>query len=145
MTTKKISILEKAMLITIVLATIMSFSINSRAAVVDPGDTVIPLWENIEEISISLVFSDNVGNSTAIITRIYGVTESLEATLTIYRKEGNYRWVTVASNSGSSTRSLVLDVTFDAIEGATYKAVLDVTAYGINGVETETITQIETN
>lgn len=145
MTTKKISILEKAMLITIVLATIMSFSINSRAAVVDPGNTVTPLWENIEEISISLVFSDNVGNSTAIITRIYGVTESLEATLTIYRKEGNYRWVTVASTSKSSTTGLGLGVTFDAIEGATYKAVLDVTAYGINGVETETITKIETN
>ena len=141
MTTKKNSILRKGIILTIILATVLSFSVPSLAALPE-DNTVEPRWYNMNMINLYFVFSGNDGTACSEVIQKANAT-LIEATLTVYRKEG-FRWVTVASNSGSSSMALCLDVEFNAIEGATYKMVLDVTAYGISVDETESLSKTET-
>ena len=50
----------------------------------------------------------------------------------------------VDSVSGSSARMLNLELDFDAESGVTYKAVVDVTAYGNNGSESDSASRTKT-
>lgn len=138
----KNSFLRKGLVFTLILATVLSFSLPNFAALSD-DNTIEPLWSNMNMINLYFIFSDGTGTATGEVLRKTTAT-LIEATLTVYRKEG-FRWVTVASNTESSTVSLAIDTEFNAIAGATYKAVLNVTAYGTSVDETETITEIDTN
>lgn len=115
----------------------------SANATVPEDEGVMPCWENMSSINLSIGFSEDVGTATVSVSRIAGITTSIEATLEVYRKSGS-RWVFVDDVSGSSTRSLGLDLDFDAVEGTQYKAVAYVTAYGPNGAESETVTETAT-
>ena len=115
----------------------------SANAAVPENDGVMPCWENMSDISLSIGFDGDVGTATISALRVAGVTTSIEATLEVYKKSGS-RWVFVDDTSGSSTRALFLDLEFDAVEGTQYKAVAYVTAYGPNGAESETVTEIAT-
>ena len=42
---------------------------------------VAPCWNYMDSIEVNMTFSGNVGTATATITRIYGVTTNIEATL----------------------------------------------------------------
>lgn len=95
----------------------------------------------MDSIDISFNFSESTANVT--ITRRGLDTTKIEGTLTIYKKVGN-RWVYVASDSDSSTRTLSFDVEFDAVSGVTYKAVADVTAYGTGGSESDSVSEVQT-
>lgn len=106
----------------------------------EPNYEVMPCWENIDGINISLNFSGTTGTASVTVERIYGVTSSIEATLTVYKKVGS-SWVYVTSTSGSSTRNLNLAFDFTGISGVTYKAVADVTATGLGGVETDSVSE----
>lgn len=88
-------------------------------------------------------FTGTDGAALVDVSRIYGVTTLLEATLTLYKYVDN-DWVYMDSTSGSSTRSLSLFMTFEAEHGVTYKAVAEVTAYSNAGTETATVPDIET-
>ena len=61
-----------------------------------------------------------------------------------YTKKVGNKWIYVASNSGSSTRTLSVDVEFDAVSGVTYKAVAEVTAYGTGGSESDSVSEVQT-
>ena len=142
MTTKKQSILRKGIIFILILTTILSCSLTSLAAL--PQDhTITPFWANMNLIDLDITFSNNKGIALGDIDRKACAT-LIEATLTVYKQVGT-SWVFVDSTSKSSTRSLAIDLEFDAEEGATYKAVLDVTAYGTSVDESETITKIKTN
>ena len=118
------------------------FVIPSSAAVI-PDETVTPYWNNISSVTVEVSFLNGVGAATVDISRVFGVTTSIEATLSLY-KLVNGQWVFMDSTSGSSTRALGLELYFDAVSGVTYKAVADITAYSNTEVETETLSDIET-
>lgn len=144
MHTKNSLFLKKGIIITLVLFAMLVFPLSSLAAISSPENEVEPFWVNIEHITLDITFSQNNGVAVASVGRVFGITTSIEATLTVYVQDGN-DWVFVDSTTKSSTRSLAISLEFDAEEGATYKAVLDVIAYGTSVDETETIEKIETN
>lgn len=115
----------------------------SASAAAPKNEEVMPCWENMDSISLTIGFDGDVGTAAVSVARIFGVTTSIEATLEVYRKDGS-RWVFIDDVSGSSTRTLGLDLDFDAVEGTQYKAVAYVTAYGPNGAESETVTETAT-
>ena len=121
---------------------IASCAISASAAVVDPGDSIQPYWAYMNVVQPDMSFSGTTGTATVTVSRIFGVTTLLEGTLTVYKQSGN-DWIYVDSTEGSSTRSLNLTLPFQAVKGATYKAVLDVTAYSSTDSESDTVSKIE--
>lgn len=126
----------------LILSVIMSMMLCSTmsAAVIEPGDLITPHWAYMNSIEVDVNFSGTTGTATAAISRIYGVTTLLEGTLTVYEKVGT-KWVEVDSVSDSSTRILCLEFEFDADSGTTYKAELEITAYGSNNSESDTVSK----
>ena len=139
---KEIIIMKKVLTALLAMLVVITFSVNAIAAI---GDDLIitPYWNYMDSIEVDVNFLSNTGKATATITRIYGVTTSLEATLSVYKKVGS-DWTFIDSTSGSSTRTLGLELDFNAESGVTYKAVVDVTAYGNGGSETDTAEKIKT-
>ena len=122
--------------------TIMTMSANVFAAM--PEEQVVPLWDNMNEITVNLVFDDDdVGTASVKVSRIFGVTTSIEGTLTVYRKSGT-QWIYVTETSGEANGTLYIDVDFNATSGTTYKAVADITAYSSTSSESETVSKIST-
>jgi len=104
----------------------------------DPNEGIEVCWENMGTASVGVHFNGTSGTASVTVDRIFGVTTSLEATLTVYKKVGT-RWVYVTSTSGSSSRQLNLEVDFPGVSGVEYKAEADIAAYGPNGSESDTI------
>lgn len=113
------------------------------AAVIDPGNQVIPYWEYMNSAEVGISFSGTSGTASVTVDRYLGITTSLEATLTVYKKVGN-SWVYVTSTSDSSTRNLNIELDFTGVSGTTYKAVADITAYGDDGSESDSISETAT-
>ncbi len=134
--------MKKLFKLGLVLATVASLTTGTFAATGE-NPNIIPYWDYMDSIEVSVNFSGSEGCATATITRVFGVTTLLEATMTVYRQVGS-SWVYVDSVSDSSTRTLGMDLYFDAISGATYKAVLDVTAHGSGGSESDSVSKIST-
>lgn len=134
--------MKKVLTALLAMLVVITFSVNAIAAT---GDDLIitPYWNYMDSIEVDVNFLSNTGKATATITRIYGVTTSLEATLSVYKQVGS-DWIFIDSTSGSSTRALGLELDFNAESGVTYKAVVDVTAYGNGGSETDTAEKIKT-
>ena len=129
-------------IIALLLAGLSLYPITTPISAKVPDSGIIaPQWIYMDSIDISFNFSESTANVT--ITRRGLDTTKIEGTLTIYKKVGN-RWVYVASDSDSSTRTLSFDVEFDAVSGVTYKAVADVTAYGTGGSESDSVSEIQT-
>jgi len=120
-------------ILAVMMMTTMAISIS--AAVIDPGDIAEPCLDYMNYFQVNLRFTETTGTAYSTIHRTYGVTTLLEGTLTVYKKVG-VRWVEIDSVSGSSTRTLSLELDFDAVIGTTYKAEVVVTAYGSDGSET---------
>ena len=116
---------------------------NAYAAVIDPGNIAVPCWAYMSGIEVNVNFSGTAGTATATISRINGVTTLLEGTLTVYEKVGT-EWVEVDSVSDSSTRTLRLELDFDAVSGTTYKAEVEVTAHGSSGSESDSVSKTNT-
>lgn len=135
--------MKKFLTVLMVVSMLMSLSGTINAAVIPPENPVMPCWEYINSIDLDLNFYGTDGLASLTITRVAGVTTSLEATLTVYEKVGT-EWVVVTSDSTSSSRSIFLEISFDAESGVTYKAEVSVTAYGPGGSETETTSDTET-
>ena len=129
-------------IIALFLAGLSLFPLTTPISAQVPDSGIIaPYWNYMGAVDIEF----NFFNSTAslLVERRSQVTTKIEGTLTIYKKVGN-RWVYVASDSDSSTRTLSFDVEFDAVSGVTYKAVADVTAYGTGGSESDSVSEIQT-
>ncbi|MBQ8397849.1 MAG: hypothetical protein IJX53_06605 [Clostridia bacterium] len=117
--------------------------IPTLAATVTPGETVSPYWSNMSSIIVEVSFPNGTGSATVDVGRVFGVTTSIEGTLTVY-EDVDGEWVFVDSVSGSSVRSLGLELYFNATSGTTYKAVADITAYSSTGSESDSISDTET-
>lgn len=141
MTTVKKSILRNGLILTIILATALSFSSPCLAALPENSE-ISPQWANMSAVALNITFSDYIGLAEAEIYKKSSTT-SIDATLTVYQRVGSY-WVYVKRASASSTSNLMIDFEFIAEEGATYKAVLDITAYGTYENDTETLTKTKT-
>lgn len=101
-------------------------------------EVLIEEYQYMSSIDMSLHYSQGTGTASVNIWKLFGITQSLEATLTVYKKVGS-SWVYVDSTSGSSTTTnLGIQLNFTAVYGCTYKAVAEVTATGENGSEDDT-------
>lgn len=122
---------------------LLGIAFYAEAAVI-PEDTVMPLWDNIFNMSNEIVFNGITGKATAGVTGKSGTT-LISGVLTVYKQDSNGGWSSVNSNSRSSaSNSLSLSVNFTGVKGGYYKSVLTTTVY-VNGVgETETATTYKT-
>lgn len=129
-------------IIALFLAGLSLFPLTTPISAQVPDSGIIaPCWSYMEAVDIEFNFFNSTAN--LLVERRSQVTTKIEGTLTVYKKVGN-RWVYVASNSDSSTRTLSVDVEFDAVSGVTYKAVAEVTAYSVSGSEPATNSKIAT-
>lgn len=132
-------------LMSLILAVLMmsAMMIPSFAAVITPGESISPNWNYMSTVTVEVSFLGTAGCATVDVSRIFGVTTSLEGVLTVY-EDVDGEWVYVDSVSGSSTRSLGLELYFTATSGTTYMAVADITAYSSTGSESDSLTDTET-
>ena len=110
------------------------------SAIMPDGGIIAPQWLYMSTANVDIWFDETSGTASVTVGRINKVTTKLEGTITVYKQVGD-DWEYVASNSGSSTRSLSVIVSFTGESGATYKAVANITAYGSTGNETDTISK----
>ena len=117
-------------IMSMLLAAAMVLTLSTGIVVSAVDDSIIaPCWNYMNKVKVDVNFSGDSGK--------------LEATLTLYQQSGS-DWIYVDSTSESSTRSLALTLDFNAESGATYKAVVEVTAYGNGGSETTEAEKIKT-
>ena len=113
--------------------------IPANAAIADPGETVMPLWDNVTSTSTNFLFNDNLEGSAEItVTAKLGST-STTITIKVYRQEGN-EWILIKEGSKTSTMIVTAyNVLFPGEVGEYYKAeyTISVTRLGT----TETITE----
>ena len=134
--------MKKLMSVLLAVAMVLTLSTGMVVSAVD--DSIIsPCWDYMNRVEADVNFSGDSGKATATVERIFGVTTKLEATLTLYKQDGS-DWTYIDSVSDSSTRALGLELSFNAESGATYKAVVNVTAYGNGGSETTEAEKIKT-
>lgn len=132
--------MKKLLTLILVFATIFCFATSTFAAL---PETVVPMWNNIRQMSNDLVFNGTSGIADTMVFGKSGTTR-ITGTLTVYVQTSN-GWEIVDSTSGSST-SLYLSMTinFTGTPGKYYKSVLNITVT-INGVnESETMTSYKT-
>lgn len=134
--------MKKLMSVLLAVAMVLTLSTGMVVSAVD-GSIIAPHWDYMNRVEADVNFSGGSGKATATVERIFGVTTKLEATLTLYKQDGS-DWTYVDSVSDSSTRALGLELSFNAESGATYKAVVNVTAYGNGGSETTEAEKIKT-
>ena len=127
----------KRLIMVFVLCITMLVPITVSAAVADPGNGIVPCWVNMESMDVDFMFSGTTGTAEGTVQRVPGVTTEITGTLYVYRKVGT-SWVFVDSETKTSSQTLSVEVTFDAVKGAEYKAILRATAYGSGGSETDT-------
>ena len=134
--------MKKVAVVFLTLLLACSFTVPALAAQ-KPGSEIVPLWDGIYSINLTLSFANGVGTATGVARKM-AAAESISGVLTVYQQSGN-DWIAIAEWSGSKRiGSLGMGGDFAVVQGATYKAVFTVTAY-INGVaETETFEDIQT-
>ncbi len=130
--------MKKFLSVVLTISMLMMLGTSVSCAEIDPGTIPAPCWAYMSAIDIDINFSGTEGTATLTVNRINNVTTSIEATFTVYELIG-HEWVEVASDTDSSTRSLWMEVLFDAEVGGYYMAVAEVTAYSGSRSETETI------
>lgn len=137
--------MKKFLPLFLALVLLLSANLSVSAAVIDNGDTVAPCWEYMGSMYVDLAFhSDGTCTVVGQVERIFGLTTLLEGTLTVYEQNGT-NWNYVDSISGSSTRTLTLEITLDnPVSGKNYKVVLNATAHKGTLTESDTIDKIET-
>ncbi len=129
-------------IIALFLAGLSLFPLTTPISAQVPDSGIIaPCWSYMEAVDIEFNFFNSTAN--LLVERRSQVTTKIEGTITVYKKIGN-KWIYVASNSDSSTRTLSVDVEFDAVSGVTYKAVTEVTAYGTGGSESDSVSEVQT-
>ncbi|MBE6657543.1 MAG: hypothetical protein E7604_03770 [Ruminococcaceae bacterium] len=126
----------KRMIMVFVLCITMLMPMTISAAITDPGTSIVPCWEYMNDMDVHIAFSGTTGTATGTVDRILGVTSEITGTLYVYRKVGN-SWVFVDSETKTTSNTFSVEVSFDAVKGTEYKAIFRVTAYGSGGSETD--------
>ena len=121
-------------IITILLTMVLlcsSMIIPSYAAVIEEPE-IMPLWDNLDIVTLDIAFSGSEGNASGASTKKDGVS-LIEGTVVVYEKI-NGEWVYLDEAYNSTTRYTVgVSCDFPAHVGGEYYAVFTVTAYR-NGV-----------
>lgn len=133
--------MKKILSLILVMAMVITLSVSASALAIEP--TIQPLWETMASMNVSVDFSGTTGTATATVSRLGGTTTRIEGTLYVYEVDGD-DWIYIDSEYGSSTRSLWIDIEFDATSGTEYVAVLEVTGYSATTSESETVTDYGT-
>lgn len=133
--------MKKILSLILAIVMVMTMSVSTSALAIEP--TIQPRWDTMGSIKVSVDFSGTTGTATATISRLAGITTMIEGTLTVYEVDGN-DWIYIDSEYGSSTRSLGIDIEFDATSGTEYVAVLEVTAYSNTTSDSHTATDYGT-
>ena len=126
------------------MAIIMSMLILISVILNTGAMAATPRWANMNSVTIDIDFDDNIGNASVYVTRVYGITTSIEADFYIYYKTANGGWRYLDETSGSSNGSLYLELEFDAVSGREYRAKAVITAYSGSSSESETLYETRT-
>ena len=127
----------------IILCVILSTTLVIPSFAAAPSTEIMPLWDNVNRISMGFGFGDGAGDVSARIIKYSHVTR-IEGTIKLYWNN-NGQWVYIDEVTNSSTSTLlIVNMSFPATEGVQYKAVLTVTAYSSSGNETITDECIDT-
>ena len=130
-------------IVTLLLALVMTIPTTIGVFAATPEQQVQPRWTSIFSIELDMTFVGTEGNALGA-ARKQSTATNIEGTLTVYKQVGN-DWEFVADGyAQKSFGTLAVSVDFYAEEGATYKAVFDVTAYTGSAAETETVDYTET-
>lgn len=113
--------------------------IPANAAVADPGETVMPMWDNVTLTSSTFLFNDYLDGAAEMSVTAKPGSTSITITIEVYKQVGN-SWILL--NEGSKTVGGLVasyNVLFKGELGEYYKAeyTIDVTRFGT----TETITE----
>ena len=127
-------------IIAIILSAVMlvSYGLSVNAAVI-PETEITPMWENTSSMANSMGFNGTTGIVECEILGDAGTTVS--AIVRVYRQTEVGGWTYIGGKRASSdTRSLIFSMTYGAIKGFQYKAVLEatVTKNGVDEVITKT-------
>lgn len=126
-------------LFSLIFAILMVISVPFHSFAEATENQISPRWSNMNIVSIDIDFSDNVGNASLLVSKVPGVTTSIEADFYIYYKTSNGGWRYLDETSGSSDGTLYLELEFDAVSGREYRAKAVITAYSGSSSESETL------
>lgn len=105
------------------------------SAAVPSDDAIMPLWNSIYSVEVSIVFDGTTGVPGGIASK-QSTADSIEGTLTVYAYVDD-EWVYVTHWYNKVTNgTLVVTGEFDGVSGIRYKAVFDVVAYTDGVAET---------
>ncbi len=108
-----------------------------------PEEGIMPLWDSIHYMDMTLTFCDGEGIVGASAAR-KPTASSIEGTITVYEYVDG-EWEYVDSWYKKVTRgSLGMEVYFPAVSGVVYRAVFTVTAYTDNVPESHTTSTSKT-
>ena len=113
--------------------------IPANAAIADPGETVMPMWDNIMCTSTNFACNEDLIGAADITVAGKAGTTAITITIKIYLQEGN-KWTLIEEESKTSTvLATSYGVYFHGESGGYYKAeyIISVTRLG----STETITE----
>ncbi len=134
--------LTALLLVLTMMLTVMSVGVAAKAM---DDNVAVPFWDNVNTARVTLNFSGTTGTASTTITDIPQHTWHINATLYVYRQDGD-DWTLVDKEYGYSTANadLVIDFNFTAVRGETYKAIVYFAAYSEDGGETDNVEIIKT-
>ncbi len=128
--------MKKILSLILFISMVITLSVSTSALAIEP--TIQPRWETMASMNVYVNFSGTTGTACARVSRLAGITTEIEGTLYVYEVDGD-DWIYIDSEYGSSTRSLGIDIEFDATSGTEYVAVFEVTGHSANTSESETV------
>lgn len=106
--------------------------IPANAAVADPGETVMPMWDNTKIITTNIIFSEgDIGSAEISVIGRPGVSQ-IEVTIKVYKQVGSTWEFLTESNYVSYSLQAAYSKHFSAEPGCNYWAeyTIIVTGYG---------------
>ena len=117
--------------------------IPANAAIADPGETVEPMWDNTDLVSITMDYlDDGYGYSECLVYGKYG-TSSIVVEIVVYKRVALLFWKKVAEKTEVFNDDVALaSCRFSPAVGATYKSTykITVTQNGTDEVIEKTLT-----
>lgn len=110
--------------------------IPANAAIADPGETVMPLWDNTKVITTNMIFSEgNVGTADISVTGRPGVSQ-IEITIKVYKQVGSTWELLAEGNYVTYSLQAAYDKHFPAELGGNYWAEYTIAVTGNGSTET---------
>lgn len=89
-------------------------------------NTIVPLWDNINRLTVNITFDGTAGKASAYVADATYSAE-ISGTLTVY-KQTKAGWLFICRETGESNRGVLsLSANFTGESGAYYKAEFSVT------------------